>query len=125
MKKLTLLVMEEGNQQVALCLEHDITGQGHTVAQAVGDWSKQFVLEDLVARERGKTIEDISPAPHQYWKLWLSQVLPADYSLGRVAYEATIGSVTTGWADQPLDIKEAWEHVGQMVASLYERGRNV
>lgn len=65
--KFTILVVQEGTQAVALCLEYFIAAQGSNVVEALKNWSAvvsaQFKLDDEAGRH---PLEGIEPAPERY-----------------------------------------------------------
>lgn len=74
MSSLSVLLIKEGNQWAAQCLEFDIAAQGKTLHAAMNAFTRAYVSEVAVCNELGVNIEEsIPPAPQYYWNLYDSE----------------------------------------------------
>jgi hypothetical protein len=64
---------------VAQCVDHDVTGQGNTVAEAQDDFLRVLGTEMRLALSKGEVpLLRIPPAPAQFRELWERAVRLAD-----------------------------------------------
>jgi hypothetical protein len=69
MTELTIVVIQEGDQYVAQALEHDVTGQGDSIGEAVEELGIC-----LRAQAELQGLEQVAPSPLRYWKRCLGHV---------------------------------------------------
>ena len=65
-KPLRVVVFKDGDLFVAQCLEIDIAAQGATEAEAAMRLNAVFAAEIAAAKEAGRSVEDIGPAPDAF-----------------------------------------------------------
>lgn len=67
---LRFVVFPEGDSWIAQGLEHDICAQGGDVNALVDRVSETVKAEIDYAREHGRTLADIPPAPAHFFQMW-------------------------------------------------------
>jgi hypothetical protein len=69
-KKLRLLLLKEGSQWVAQCLEHDLAAQGPEIDDAINAFVTVFAAKLIADRKAGKEpLSTCPPAPAYYFEL--------------------------------------------------------
>jgi hypothetical protein len=64
--RLTLVLVREGDQMVALCLEYYIVAQGDDVPSALRSWADVFAAQiEIDLREGREPLAGIQPAPEK------------------------------------------------------------
>lgn len=72
---LRVVVLRDGGVYVAQCLEIDIAAQGLTEEEALDRLYETYRAEENLAREEGRNVHDIGPAPSQFHVLFSSEVV--------------------------------------------------
>lgn len=68
--RLTVLLLKEGSQWVAQCLEHDLAGQGPDIDDALESFSTVLTATILLdARAGRRPLSTCGPAPVEYFAL--------------------------------------------------------
>lgn len=74
-EQLRVLILKDGDVFVAQCLEIDIAAQGHTEGEAIARLRAALMAELECAKEAGKSLADIGPAPKHFEMLFGAQVV--------------------------------------------------
>ena len=76
---LNILLLQEAQIWVAQCLDYDIVAHGKTIPDAMSSFERVFAGQVVLDVEDGKApLDDILPAPIEYWKLFENALRIAD-----------------------------------------------
>lgn len=69
--ELSVLLIKEGDDWVAQCLQYDIAAQGDTIDEAMEHWARSVAGHIMLDARAGRgPLEGIKPAPPEYWTRW-------------------------------------------------------
>lgn len=74
-EQIRVIVLKDEDVYVAQCLEIDIAAQGRTADEAMARLRIAFRAELADAKENGRSIEDIGPAPEAFSMMYDSNVV--------------------------------------------------
>lgn len=74
-EQIRVVVIKDENVYIAQCIEVDVAAQGKTPEEAMQRLEIALRAEAAEARENGKTLEDLGPAPEAFRSVYDADVV--------------------------------------------------